>query len=116
MIELNNSFQDIVLLIENSRKKVFQKINQELVELYWKVGEYISLKTDKENWGKSTVKELSNYISQTHPDLKGFSSSNLWRMKQFYETYREDEKLATLWRVIPWSQNRIIFSRCKTIE
>ena len=40
----SNSFQDIVMLIENSRKRVFTKINQELVQLYWKVGEYISLK------------------------------------------------------------------------
>jgi len=112
----SNSFQDIVILIENSRKRVFTKINQELVQLYWKVGEYISLKIEKENWGKSTVKELAQFINNENPEIKGFSHSNLWRMKQFYETYNENKKLATLWRVLSWSQNRTIFSRCKSDE
>ncbi len=112
----SNSFQDIVILIENSRKRVFTKINQELVQLYWKVGEYISLKVEKENWGKSTVKELAEFINNENPEIKGFSSRNLWRMKQFYETYNENKKLSTLWSVLSWSQNRTIFSRCKSDE
>jgi len=102
----NNSFQDIIVLIETSRKRVFIKINQELVQLYWKVGEYISLKIEKESWGKSTVKELAEFISNKNPEIKGFSSRNIWRMKQFYEIYKENEKLSTLWSVLSWSQNR----------
>jgi predicted nuclease of restriction endonuclease-like (RecB) superfamily len=35
-------------------------------------------------------------------------------MKQFYETYAENEKLATVLREIGWSQNLTIFSHCKT--
>jgi predicted nuclease of restriction endonuclease-like (RecB) superfamily len=35
-------------------------------------------------------------------------------MKQFYETYDDDEKLAPLARELPWTHNVIIFSRCKT--
>ena len=50
------------------------------------------------------------------PELKGFSDKNLWRMKQFYETYRGNPKLSTLLREISWSHNLAIFSRCKTIE
>lgn len=50
------------------------------------------------------------------PDLKGFSNKNLWRMKQFYETYRDFPKLSTLLREISWTNNLMIFSRCKTIE
>jgi len=37
-------------------------------------------------------------------------------MKQFYETYHKDEKLAPLWRALSWSHNLAIFSRCKTAE
>jgi len=110
------SFYDIVRLIDNSRKQIFTKINQALVELYWEVGKYITLKVENEEWGKSTIKELSEYIISKNPEIKGFTPRNLWRMKQFYETYSENEKLSTLWSVLPWSQNRTIFSKCKTEE
>ncbi|MCX5773503.1 MAG: PDDEXK nuclease domain-containing protein, partial [Fusobacteria bacterium] len=56
------------------------------------------------------------FISVTEPNIKGFSAQNLWRMKQFYETYQDNEKLATLWRELPWTQNMVILSRCKSEE
>ena len=37
-------------------------------------------------------------------------------MKQFYETYKDFPKLSTLVREISWTNNLLIFSRCKTIE
>ncbi len=67
-------------------------------------------------WGQSVVKELADYLSTTEPNLKGFSDKNLWRMKQFYETYKDHPKLSTLLREISWSHNLAIFSRCKTLE
>jgi len=69
-IEVQNSFYDIVNLIQSSRKQIFVKINQALVELYWEVGKYISLKVENEKWGKSTIKELSEYIIYKNPDIK----------------------------------------------
>jgi predicted nuclease of restriction endonuclease-like (RecB) superfamily len=48
--------------------------------------------------------------------MKGFSDKNIWRMKQFYEAYKDVPKLSTLLREISWSHNLTIFSRCKTIE
>jgi len=37
-------------------------------------------------------------------------------MKQFYETYKDFPKLSPLVREISWTNNLLIFSRCKTIE
>jgi len=62
------------------------------------------------------VKELSNYLIKKEPTLKGFSKRNLWRMKQFYSTYKNYPKLSPLVREITWSHNLTIFSQCKTIE
>ena len=109
-------FSEILNMISVTRNRVFRTINSELINLYWKIGKYISIKVIHNKWGKSVVNNLSEYLSRTDPTLKGFSSSNLWRMKQFYETYKDDEKLATLWRELTWSHNRIIFSRCKSAE
>jgi len=77
---------------------------------------YINQKIDKAEWGDSVVMELAKYIQLNEPEIKGFSDKNIWRMKQFYETYKDFPKLSTLLREISWSHNLAIFSRCKTIE
>jgi len=66
--------------------------------------------------GQSVVKELSEFIIKTEPEIKGFSDKNLWRMKQFYETYKDSPKLSPMVREINWSHNMVIFSHCKTPE
>ena len=66
--------------------------------------------------GKSVVKVLAIFIRQTDPQLKGFSDKNLWRMKQFYETYKNEPKLSPLVRELSWSHNLAIFSRCDSVE
>jgi predicted nuclease of restriction endonuclease-like (RecB) superfamily len=71
---------------------------------------------EQADWGQSVVKELAEYIAQTEPNLKGFSDKNLWRMKQFYDTYKDYPKLSTLLREISWTNNLIILSRAKTLE
>ncbi|MGH2643625.1 MAG: PDDEXK nuclease domain-containing protein, partial [Chitinophagaceae bacterium] len=86
------------------------------MNLYWDIGAYIGQKVASSEWGQSVVKELAEFIQKTEPQLKGFSDKNLWRMKQFYETYKDVPKLSTLLREISWSHNMAIFSRCETME
>lgn len=112
----NNSFNEILALIQKAKQKVYKQANIAVMEHYWDLGRYITNKTTKENWGKGVVKNLAEYIKKEDPTLKGYSDKNLWRMKQFYQTYNENEKLSTLWRQLNWSNNRTIFSRCKTEE
>ena len=76
-IQKQESFQTILTLIQDSRNRVFATVNRTLVELYWRVGEYVSKKVDQEVWGKSTVEELSLFIQREHPDIKGFTASNI---------------------------------------
>jgi predicted nuclease of restriction endonuclease-like (RecB) superfamily len=101
-------FTELLQLILHTRQKVFAQANTALIDLYWRIGKTISHKVHSEGWGKGVVAELAGYIAQNAPEVKGFSDKNLWRMKQFYETYGEDEKLATLWRELGWSHHRLI--------
>jgi predicted nuclease of restriction endonuclease-like (RecB) superfamily len=122
MTELNktppteDTFRELLLQIQQTRQKVFTQANTALMELYWQIGQTISEKVRREAWGKGVVSELARYIAQNAPEVKGFSDKNLWRMKQFYETYAGDQELSALTRVLPWSHNLAIFSRCKTKE
>lgn len=112
----DNIFTEIISLIRDARNRALQTVNKELINLYWQVGKYISAKVKSEQWGKSVVTSLAEHIQRTEPEIKGFSDKNLWRMKQFYEIYQDNEKLATMCRELSWSHNRVIFARCKIEE
>lgn len=106
----NQNFNEILQTIQESKQKAYASVNTILVELYWNIGKHISAKVKEKVWGKGVVQELANFIKLQDPTIKGFSDKNLWRMKQFYEIYQDDEKVATLWRVLPWSHNKRIMS------
>lgn len=107
-MELQEQFSHITTLISKAKENAFHAVNKELVTLYWHVGEYVSQQVEKKAWGKSVVKELSLFIQRSEPNTVGFSPQNIWRMKQFFETYKNFPKLATLSRELNWSQNRLI--------
>ena len=113
---MDNRFTEIIQLIKESRSNAIKAVNAELINLYWNIGEYISKKIEQSEWGDSVVAELANFIQTHEPEIKGFSDKNIWRMKQFYETYKNFPKLSPLVREISWTNNLLIFSRSKTIE
>lgn len=106
-------FIDIINLIKKAKEETFDYVNTQLIDLYWNIGRYINNKIKNSEWGKSVVKDLANYISNKFPDLKGYSDKNLWRMRQFYETYNNNEKLSPLVRQLSWSNNLLILSKTK---
>ncbi|MFA5461893.1 MAG: PDDEXK nuclease domain-containing protein [Sulfurimonas sp.] len=108
------TFNEILTLIHNSKQKAFHSVNGILIELYWNIGHHLSEKTVKEKWGKSVVEELANFIQHKEPNIRGFTARNLWRMKQFYETYKENKKLSTLLTELSWSNNLLILSSTKS--
>ena len=109
-------FAELLGHIQQARRHIFAQANTALIELYWRIGQTLSHKVAQAGWGKGVVAELARYILQADPTIKGFSDKNLWRMKQFFETYEGNEELSTLLRELPWSHNLAIFSRCKTAD
>lgn len=111
-----NSFNEVLTLIQKAKQQVYRQANNILITLYWDIGHYISDKTTKEGWGKSTVKELANYIKKEDASIGGFSEQNIWRMKQLYETYKDNAKLLPLVREVSWTNNLTIMSGRKSDE
>ena len=109
-------FEEITTIIDRSREKVFRSINRELIDMYWEIGKHISKKVKTGKWGKSVVKEFADFIQLHYEGIKGFSKQNLWRMKQFYETYAGNEKLSPLVREISWTNNLLIMMSAKSDE
>jgi predicted nuclease of restriction endonuclease-like (RecB) superfamily len=116
IIKYENDFQKIVSIIENAKIRAIKAVNTELIEMYWQIGKFISEKSKNDGWGKGVVKEFSDFLQKKYPSSNGFSPQNIWRMKQFYETYCKNEKLSPLVRELSWSNNLLILSGCKTDE
>ena len=113
---MDNRFVEVIQLIKQSRFNAIRAVNSELILLYWNIGSHVSKKIENSEWGASVVDELANFIQKNEPELKGFSNKNIWRMRQFYDTYKGFPKLSPLVREISWTNNMLIFSRCKSIE
>ncbi len=113
---LENSFAEVMTLIQSARHRALQAVNTELVGLYWQVGEYISRKLASAEWGDGVVDELARHLARTQPGLRGFTRRNLFRMRQFFETYRDDQKVSPLVTQLPWTHNLLILSQSKRAE
>lgn len=115
-VPLQPDFDIVLGLIEAARTRAVTAVNTTLIELYWSIGEYLTPKISRDGWGKGTVEDLSTTIQRPFPGTTGYSAQNLWRMRQFFETYRDQPKLAPLVRELSWTHNLLIMSRSKRDE
>jgi predicted nuclease of restriction endonuclease-like (RecB) superfamily len=110
------AFAHVVEMIRAARERAVASVNTTLIDLHWQLGEFITQRIDTDGWGKGTVAALADYIRKHHPGVRGFSPQNLWRMRQFFESYRGASELSTLLRELPWSSNLHILAKAKRPE
>ena len=114
------AFRDVLGLIRSARRRVLKAANAEVIDLYWHIGQFLHHRIESDGWAKGTVVQLAAYIATREPGRRGFSAQNLWRMRQFFQTYpgayAASSKLSTLLREIPWSAHLHIQSRAKHEE
>jgi len=104
---------DIKKRIRTAQYAALKSVNYELIALYWDIGKLLVTRQEGQTWGNAVVRTLATDLQREFPQVTGFSSSNLWRMKLFYETYQDSEKLAPLVREIGWTHNLTIMEKCK---
>jgi predicted nuclease of restriction endonuclease-like (RecB) superfamily len=112
----DTAFGEVLELIQAARQRAYHAVNTELITLYWQVGEYISRKITSDGWGKGTIQNLAAYLQNAQPGIRGFSPQNIWRMRQFYEAYQEQQILSALLRELPWTHHMLILGRSKIEE
>ena len=110
------AFAEIVEMIQAARARALAAVNTDLVDLYWRIGEYISRKLETATWGEAVVDELARYIRLRQPNLKGFTRRNLFRMRQFFAAYRGKRKVSALLTQLPWTHHLIILGQSKHPE
>ncbi|MDO6432756.1 PDDEXK nuclease domain-containing protein [Flavitalea sp. BT771] len=107
---------DIKQKIQVAQIKAAVKVNHELLNLYWELGEEICEKQKNTNWGEALIDQLSKDLSKAFPGVKGFSRTNLFFMRKWFLFYQNAEKVSQLVRQIPWGHNREIVMKCTDIE
>jgi predicted nuclease of restriction endonuclease-like (RecB) superfamily len=105
--------RDMKARIRAAQYEAIKAVNKQLIALYWDLGRMIVERQQGATWGKSVVEQLSRDLRQEFPEHRGFSSQNLWYIRQFYLEYQSNEKLQSLIGEIGWTHNTIIFSKCK---
>ena len=103
-INIDDLYNRIVALIENAKRNVATKVNDEMTLLYWNIGKDITdnvLNNQKAEYGKAVIKKLSQKLTIEYG--RGYSRANLFRMLKFYEYFTDFEKFSTLSRKLSWS-------------
>ncbi len=116
MNDLEFNFSEIINMIEERRKNAYKKVNEELISLYWDFGKYISEKVNDSNWGDKIVDKLVEFMKREYPTMRGFNKRGIYRMKQFYETYKDFPFVSPLVTQISWTNNLLILSGTNSIE
>lgn len=116
MDEIEKTFEKVIAIIDNAKNSAYRKVNEEIINMYWSVGRFISEEAKTMSYGDAYVDELARYIQDAFPGIKGFNRRGLYRMRQFYETYANYEKVSPLVTQISWTNNLLILSGTKSIE
>jgi predicted nuclease of restriction endonuclease-like (RecB) superfamily len=129
---------DIKSKITKSQIKIASTVNSALLIFYWELGEMISLKQKETKWGSKFIEQMANDLKKEFPYLKGFSRTNLFYIKKFYEFYsanlvqleaglsqNDNTNKTVQLRVgqinniifqIPWRHNIEILNKTKTVD
>lgn len=105
-----------ITYLTNARNRALKAVNAELIQMYWKVGEYLSALCANSEFGDKVIDEVASFVAKTNPGLKGFNRRGLYRMKQFYEVYKDDEFVSPLVTQISWTNHLLIMSGSKSKE
>lgn len=114
--ELTLKFDEIISIIDNAHTRALKAVNAELIHMYWNVGEYLSALCANSGFGDKVIDEVAAYIAKANPGIKGFNRRGLYRMKQFYETYKGDDFVTPLVTQISWTNHLLIMSGSKSME
>ncbi len=112
--EYKNWLSELKTKIRSSQLKAAIAVNSVFIEFYWDLGKMIAEKQTA--WGSQFLEKLSKDLRLEFPDMEGFSKTNLYNVRRFYQFYINDEFFHQLGGKIPWRHHVEIFTKAKTID
>ena len=99
--------------VRSAQYAALKAVNKELVTLYWDIGRLITSRQADAAHGAAIAEQLAADLRQEYPGVSGYSSRNVFYMREFYLVYRDSPKVQPLVAQIGWTQNLIILQCCK---
>ena len=78
----------LIKIIDESRQNALKKVNEELINMYWKVGEFLSKESEQATFGDAYIDGIASEIQESFPEIKGFNRRGLYRMKKFFGYFK----------------------------
>lgn len=88
-----------------SQIKAAVKVNSEQLLFNWQLGRDLVVRHAEEHWGTGVVEQVSLDLKAAFPNAKGFSTTNLWNMKKWYEFYSSNASAEKLQQLVGELQN-----------
>lgn len=95
--------------IKGARLRTALAVNTEMVALYWRIGQLILTRQQREGWGSQVIERLSTDLRTSYPQVKGFSVTNLWYMRAFAVAW--PEFLPQIGGEIPWGHIKVLIDK-----
>lgn len=116
--------------IKAAQLKAIHTINNELLSVYWEIGNSISIQEKAAGWGGKIVDKLAADLKAEFPEMKGLSSRNIRYMRDFALAYPFFQKkdlqdlefienkeviiLQQLAAKLPWGHHQVLLTKLKT--
>ena len=101
----------------SAQSKAAVRVNAEQLMFNWELGRDLVLKKAEQRWGSGVVEQVSLDLQAAFPESKGFSTTNLWYMKQWYTFYSgASERLAQLGRELPQKKLQQLGGEFQVVE
>jgi predicted nuclease of restriction endonuclease-like (RecB) superfamily len=108
---------DLKTRIRSAQIKAALAVNSEMISLYWEIGKGIVERQEKALWGDEVLGKLSRELMHEFPEMKGFSQSNIYRMRAFYFAYqKQKEFFPQVVGKIPWGHHHVIIEKVKELD
>lgn len=91
-----------------AQSRAAQKVNHELVSLYWSIGKSLDLRIQEENWGSAVITTLAKDLQAEFSGSLGFSKSNLYLMVNFYRTTQQNPIFRPLAGKLSWTHISVL--------
>ena len=107
---------ELKIKIHNAQQRATLAVNNELVLLYWQIGNEILTRQEKQGWGAKVIERLAQDLRTAFPEMRGFSRTNLLYMRSFAEGWPDEQIVQQLVGKLPWGHNLVLLDKLKNSE
>ena len=86
----NTLLRHIKQRVAQAQQRAIYSANEEMLRMYWDIGEMLTNSQMADGWGQKTLERLSVDLKNEFPAIKGFSVRNMQCMMQFFNEYNSE--------------------------